>query len=210
MNQPDLFSYCRISTRELLLGKAREGLLFYGITQVATITGKTPFEVRYAIIATYHLDALRLGDEYRIPYTAILDYLDYLENKTGEYIELDGSKDCDPGRIALYRYLAMLPHRHAPEGCMPYDSMPGKTESCPVDWYSLPQLPLPDSAPAYVWASILGVTADVVEKGVGISGLIGWPDMFDWLVECEVVNLPIPMELVSNRKEEKMPPGLFD
>lgn len=63
MVQPDLFSYCRISTRELLLGKAREGLIFYGIAQTAAITGKTPFEIRYAIIrSTVHRAFLRVLD----------------------------------------------------------------------------------------------------------------------------------------------------
>lgn len=210
MDQPDLFSYHRISTRELLLGKAREGLIFYGIAQTAAITGKTPFEIKYAIIATYHLDALRLGDKYRIPYTAVLDYMDYLENKTGEYVEPDGPKDCDPGKTALYRYLSRLPHGHVPKGRRTYDLLPGKTEKSLQDWYSLPDLPLPYSAKSYCWARILGTSSDLVEKGTGCSGTIGWPEMYDWLVECEVINLPIPLEAGDTTKKEAVPPGLFD
>lgn len=212
MVQPDLFSYCRISTRELLLGKAREGLIFYGIAQTAAITGKTPFEIRYAIIATYHLDALRLGDEYRIPYTAILDYLDYLENKTGEFTEMDGSKDCDPGRIGLYRYLSQLPHGHAPSGRCPFDRMEGKTEQSPQDWYSLQSLPFPFSAKASVWAMILGVPTDLVKESVGTcSEDISWPEIYDWLVESEVINLPVSSESGESKpKKETAPPSLFD
>ena len=210
MVQPDLFTYSSISTRELLLCKAQEGLVFYGIAQVAKMTGKTPFEVRYAIISTYHLDALRLGEEYRIPYTGILAYLDYLENKTGEYVELDGSKDCDPGRMALYRYLSRLPHGHAPAGSRPYDLMEGKTEPNPRDWYSLQDLPLPYSARPTIWAMILGVPTELVTSSVGSKRCeIEWPEIYDWLVECEVVNLPVPLDQTVTMKNETEP-CLFD
>lgn len=210
MFQPDLFTYSSISTRELLLCRAREGLLFYGIAQVAAMTGKTAFEVRYAIISTYHLDALRLGGEYRIPYTGILGYLDYLENKTGEYVELDGSKDCDPGRMALYRYLSRLPHGHAPAGSRPYDLMEGKTEPNPRDWYSLQDLPLPYSARPTIWAMILGVPTELVTSSVGSKRCeIEWPEIYDWLVECEVVNLPVPLDQTVTMKNETEP-CLFD
>ena len=166
--------------------------------------------MRYAIISTYHLDALRLGEEYRIPYTGILGYLDYLENKTGEYVELDGSKDCDPGRMALYRYLAGLPHGHAPAGSRPYDLMAGKTEPDPRDWYSLQDLPLPYSARPSAWAMILGVPTELVTGSVGFRGCeIEWPEIYDWLVECEVVNLPGPLDPAATVKNETEP-GLFD
>ncbi|MBO4279656.1 MAG: hypothetical protein J5891_07620 [Spirochaetales bacterium] len=210
MFQPDLFTYSSISTRELLLCRAREGLLFYGIAQVAAMTGKTAFEVRYAIISTYHLDALRLGGEYRIPYTGILGYLDYLENKPGNYSETAEIKDYDPGRIALYMYLARLPHGHIPAGNKPYDKMPGKAESCPLDWYSLSELPLPFSETVSGWARILGVPADLVRSSIGSTAkMIRWPEIYDWLVECEVVNLPIPLENVDAPRTERMP-SLFD
>ena len=102
--QPDLFVCASLSAREMLVLKAKEGSLFYSISQVASMTGRSPFEVRYAITATYHLDALKLGEEYRVPYSAVLEYLDYLENKSGDFEELDGSRDYDPGRTALYIY----------------------------------------------------------------------------------------------------------
>ena len=53
--------------------KAEEGILFYSVMQSRKLLGITECQVRYAI-DTYRLDALFLAGEYRIPYTALLDF----------------------------------------------------------------------------------------------------------------------------------------
>lgn len=211
MIQSELFHTESISTRDILFRNAKEGVLFYGIGQVSTMVGKTSFEVRYAIICTYHIDAVRLDGEYRIPYSAIIDYLDYLENKTGEFVRYDGcSYDYDPARLAIDRYLLLLPHGKTPKGSRPYESIEGRTEDNPQDWYSLNDLPLPHEADSNDWACILGVSADIVEKNIGHGGLIGWPELYDWLIESEVINLPIPMDVNCCKCKEEPLPSLFD
>ena len=209
--QPDLFASSSLSAREMLMPKAREGKLFYSISQVASMTGRSPFEVRYAITATYHLDALKLGEEYRVPYSAVLDYLDYLENKSGDFEELDGSRDYDPGRTALYIYLSNMPHGRRPKGRRPYDDLPGKEETAPVDWYLLQRLPLPHKASAGEWAGILGVPSLLVRQTFGCrwSDMVPWPEMYDWLVSCEVVNFPIPFNSPEPVTLPSEQPSLF-
>lgn len=209
--QPDLFASSSLSAREMLMPKAREGKLFYSISQVASMTGRSPFEVRYAITVTYHLDALKLGEEYRVPYSAVLDYLDYLENKSGDFEELDGSRDYDPGRTALYIYLSNMPHGRRPKGRRPYDDLPGKEETAPVDWYLLQRLPLPHKASAGEWAGILGVPSLLVRQTFGCrwSDMVPWPEMYDWLVSCEVVNLPVPFDAAGEAEVSEEQPSLF-
>ena len=209
--QPDLFASSSLSAREMLMPKAREGKLFYSISQVASMTGRSPFEVRYAITATYHLDALKLGEEYRVPYSAVLDYLDYLENKSGDFEELDGSRDYDPGRTALYIYLSNMPHGRRPKGRRPYDDLPGKEETALVDWYLLQRLPLPHKASAGEWAGILGVPSLLVRQTFGCrwSDMVPWPEMYDWLVSCEVVNLPVPFDAAGEAEVSEEQPSLF-
>ena len=209
--QPDLFASSSLSAREMLMPKAREGKLFYSISQVASMTGRSPFEVRYAITATYHLDALKLGEEYRVPYSAVLDYLDYLENKSGDFEELDGSRDYDHGRTALYIYLSNMPHGRRPKGRRPYDDLPGKEETAPVDWYLLQRLPLPHKASAGEWAGILGVPSLLVRQTFGCrwSDMVPWPEMYEWLVSCEVVNLPVPFDAAGEAEVSEEQPSLF-
>lgn len=209
--QPDLFVCASLSAREMLMLKAKEGSLFYSISQVASMTGRSPFEVRYAITATYHLDALKLGEEYRVPYSAVLEYLDYLENKSGDYEELDGSRDYDPGRTALYIYLSNMPHGRLPRGRRPYDGLPGKEETAPVDWYMLQRLPLPLEASAGEWARILGVPSLLVRQTFKCcwNDTVPWPEMYDWLVSCEVVNLPVPFDATDESKATEEQPSLF-
>ncbi len=206
--QPDLFVSASVSVRERLLSNAKDGVLFYSISQVANFVGKTPYSVRFAITTTYHLDALKLGEEYRVPFFAILDYMDYLEAQKGPEGE-EKEKDFDPARTALWYFLSRRlvwknPEKEGleegkivekkPTGSRPYDSMPGKEEEAPLDWYSLSCLPLPFSASTAEWAQILGVQETLIKEVFHTSwkDLIQWPEMYDWLISCEVINFPIP------------------
>lgn len=196
--QPDLFVSASVSVRDQILSNAKDGVLFYSISQVANFVGKTPYSVRFAITTTYHLDALKLGEEYRVPFFAILDYMDYLEAQKGPEGE-EKEKDFDPARTALWYFLSRKTVGAKPEGAKlagsrPYDLMPGKEEEAPLDWYSLPFLPLPSSASSAKWAQILGVQETLIKEVFHTSwkDLIQWPEMYDWLISCEVINLPIP------------------
>lgn len=72
-------------------------------------------------------------------------------------------------------------------------------------------LPFPYAAKAKYWSRILGVPEDLIQEVLGIHDEIHWPEIYDWLVECEVVNLPIPMEMEEiKQKEKENLPGLFD
>lgn len=65
---------------------------------------------------------------------------------------------------------------------------------------------------ASVWAMILGVPTDLVKESVGTcSEDISWPEIYDWLVESEVIKLPVSSESGESKpKRETAPPSLFD
>lgn len=224
--QPDLFVSASVSSaRDRILSNAKDGVLFYSISQVADLVGKTPYSVRFAITTTYHLDALKLGEEYRVPFLAVLDYMDYLEAQEGPEGE-EKEKDFDPARTALWYFLSRRSVwkdsenegleegrivEKKPAGSRPYDSMPGKEEETPFDWYSLTCLPLPFSASTAEWARILGVQETLVKEvfHTGWKDSIQWPEMYDWLVSCEVVNFPIPFNSPEPVTLPSEQPSLF-
>ncbi len=71
--QLDLFNI-KVSLAVVLQRAARNGRLFYTIRQVSKMLAISGFRVYY-LVYNYRLDALLIGGEYRVPYTAILDYL---------------------------------------------------------------------------------------------------------------------------------------
>lgn len=208
--QPDLFVSASVSAKEQILANVKEGVLFYSIGQVSNIVGRNPYSVRFAITTTYHLDALKLGEEYRVPFFAILDYMDYLEAQKGPEGE-EKEKDFDPARMALWCYLSRKPVGKMPAGRKPYDSMPGKEEEAPLDWYSLWCLPLPFSASTAEWAQVLGVKELLIKEvfNTELGAFIQWPEMYDWLISCEVINLPIPFNQPEPIELLSKQPSLF-
>ena len=80
-----------------------------------------------------------------------------------------------------------------------------------MDWYLLQRLPLPQEASAGEWAGILGVPSLLVRQTFGCrwDDIVPWPEMYDWLVSCEVVNLPVPFDAVGETRIQEEQPSLF-
>ena len=80
-----------------------------------------------------------------------------------------------------------------------------------MDWYLLQRLPLPQEASAGEWAGVLGVPSLLVRQTFGCrwSDMVPWPEMYDWLVSCEVVNLPVPFDAAGEAEVSEEQPSLF-
>ena len=84
--------------------------------------------------------------------------------------------------------------------------MPGDEED-PLDWYDLPSLGIwPETGDVRTWAQVLNLNADelAIEAGLCPGSDVGWPEIYDYLVSREVVNLPCHyvVSKPDRRKEE--------
>jgi hypothetical protein len=73
----------------------------------------------------------------------------------------------------------------------------------PIDWYALSDLKMPLRGTIEDWAHILQCTPSVLlsDGERNAETVIEYPEMFDWLVEREVINLPIPYRFITPKKE---------
>lgn len=215
--QLDLFKTTKISLAVALQRAASNGRLFYTIRQVANLLGISGFRVYY-LVYNYRLDALLVAGEYRIPFTAVIDYLHDRFKITRQYFDYLAYTDrrtisgvlpflADPDKASL----PTLPEGVAitPDLAMQllqrnWPSLDADTqEAAPIDWYGLEDLRLPMKAPLPCWASILAtsVSAFVADSEWREDEIITWWDMYDWMIEREVVNLPVPYRFVTPKKE---------
>ena len=212
-----LFDINEESLDTVLRRNAESGILFYSISQCRKHLGLSESQVRYAI-DTYRLDALFLAGEYRVPYTAILRFADsdWLEASI-EYLnahritDIEGVYDLNfNGEIG--HVVRSLQNQHIPLEAIPlllskdkkeeYDDLPGE-ERNKVDWYYLDELNLPLKALSADYARLLGIRDDWLcwklgerlERRVRNIDVIEYPELLDLLVDCEMVNFPIPIEL---------------
>ena len=197
--------------------KAEEGILFYSVMQSRKLLGITECQVRYAI-DTYRLDALFLAGEYRIPYTALLDFagsgwletsIEYLN--AHKAVDIEGVYDLnfngETGHV-----VRSLMERNIPLEAIPvlldkdrkekYDELPSEEED-KVDWYSLDDLQLPLNALAFEYADLLRTNVEWLcwklekycDHNVRPTDEILYSELLDLLVDCEMVNYPIPVML---------------
>lgn len=148
--------------------KAEEGILFYSVTQTKRLLDISESQVRY-VIETYRLDALFLSGEYRIPYTAILDFacsgwlevsIEYLN--AHKAVDIEGVYDLNfngnTGHIvrslkSFHRPLEAIPLLLDKNCRYRYDELPGD-ELCVQDWYGLDELNLPMEETVSAYAGI--------------------------------------------------------
>lgn len=183
MKQPELFD-APSETLEMSLGRAaRDGRLFYSVRQSARILNISEFMAYYRI-EMYRLDALLIGGEYRIPYTAIIDTArnwKRIARQWNAMLSMERQMSCSLPRTKT------SPVRYA--------DMPA-AEANPADWYSLDMLPLPDMASTETWERLIGARPKsiCIETGWASCQMIEWPEMYDYMIEREVINLPCPIE----------------
>ncbi len=214
--QLDLFQTTRVSIAVALQRAASNGRLFYTIRQVANLLGISGFRVYY-LVYNYRLDALWVAGEYRIPFTAIIDYLQDRAVITRQYFDYLIYTDSRTlkGVFAFVQDPDNQPLPTLPEGLPvnPDTAMSilgrawpqktqGSTEPNPIDWYGLEDLRLPWKATVGDWAGILEIStaALLTDSSWSEEEIVCWPEMYDWMIEREVVNQPIPYRFVTPKK----------
>lgn len=205
----------------VLSRNAERGTLFYSVSQCVRYLGLSECQVRYAI-ETYRLDALFLSGAYRIPYTAILRFSDsgWLELSI-EYlnahkaVDIEGVYDLNfNGEVG--HIVRSLESKGMPLEAIPlllhnrtrkeYDELPGEERNL-QDWYGLDELEFPLEASAAEYSRLLRIKPEWLcwklgrcdDKGYRVSEIIGYPELLDLLIECEMVNFPIPVVLDFSR-----------
>ena len=193
----------------------KSGRLFFSIRESAALLGVTGFRV-YNLVYHYRLDAFLIGGEYRIPWTAVLcleEELPGIRRQFFTYLGYVGKREVR-GFFRLRRAMAggcsaaeardilgrgdlgddmirsmserRLPPRHGLE----------TREKDPQDWYDIPSIGLPDGALPEQWAGIIGCRP----SSLGFApGMVPYTVMYDFLVEHEVVNLPVPYRVTEER-----------
>lgn len=227
--QLDLFDI-KVSLAVVLQRAARNGRLFYTIRQVSKMFGISGFRVYY-LVYNYRLDAILVGGEYRIPYTAILGYLSDRSMITRQYFDYLAWTEAREIKGALPFILGLstdlprlqegmaigkgLAHRMR-NRVLPDTTSLAAEENDPADWYELADLGLPQRARVATWAGILQTTVGALtsDSQWHEDSLVEYPEMYDWMVDRQVVNLPVPYRFVTPKKnydpDENCQLNLFD
>lgn len=167
---PDL--HPSLTLKSLLQQRAADGKLFYKLKEVARMFRLSGFQVHWAI-KLCRLDALFVCGEYRIPWFSILDWVeDHHRIKRQFWV----FRACVNGHVK--------DDIHVSENS-------SIEEESPEDYYFLQDLHLPASMSVYELSLILEVPYLALQQEMHVSGQITWPEVYDYLVEREVVNLPV-------------------
>ncbi|MGD1834043.1 MAG: hypothetical protein ACPKOP_11920 [Sphaerochaetaceae bacterium] len=141
----------------------------------------------YWLIWRCRLDALSICGEYRIPWFSIIDYLEdrkKIKRQFWAYKNLLTDKETDTDQIYVRSGLA-------PE------------EPDPEDYYHLQDLDIPNEVELWDLAMILRVSPDALRKDWPWSGtVLHWPEIYDYLIENEVVNTPVFINRKTDKKYE--------
>lgn len=177
----------------------------------------------YYLVYYYRLDALVVAGEYRIPFTAIIDYLSdrqQIVQQFRDYLAFVSER-------TVTGVLPFIADPTAPLPKLPEDvSVPEElaeailsrswadlsdggtevSEATLVDWYGLPDLRLPHRASVRTWAELLGVHSWALSADTGWSEaqVVEWPEMYDWMIARQVANLPVPYRFVTPRKDRSL------
>lgn len=208
------------SIEDLIQAYEGNGRHFLTLQESAKVLGMTVYEVRYAIL-NYRLDALLVTGEYRIQmdwlrayerhrnddYTSYARTLEEMEYSGVHALAFDGRLTEAVKRVEQlgkpYQVLSDLVRKDRQRH---YDGMPGE-EAAMIDWYGLSGFDFwpDDIASIGDWAKVLRVHAPALSRELYMdpSSQVEWPEMYDFLVEREVVNLPCPFTVWQNRREEE-------
>lgn len=211
--QPVLFDLPRQNTIDALLARLPQGRIFHSVRDVQRLTCLTMSQIYWAVWYC-RLDAICVCGQWRIPYTAVLEWWpvkEDLERLDAEYLEtvkerevplaLKARSYMDAGinRLEIKKTLyaaGVVANDYLLDSIaariLPDRTQPAEEQEC-LDWYGLDSLPLPAEASVGGWASVLAVSRDALAA----DGL--WPpeqmvdrdQMLDYLVLRERVNSPV-------------------
>jgi hypothetical protein len=180
-------------TVEERIGAASAGpTLFFFVREAAQILTLTEAQVRWAI-RWYRLDSLLVGNQYRIPRSALARFWRCRRAITRQRIGYD---------LCIKRQELLAPDPKPPirsvlaRDVFGSDDRPEAQEPDMMDWYDLWELPFPYEATAADWGRLLrSPTACIVQDaGATAQDVLRWPEIYDWMISREMVNLPVGVE----------------
>ena len=174
LQQTMLFTMTEIDLKHMLQHHAvHNGKLFWTPKEVSKLLKLSGYQT-YWLIWRCRLDALYVCGVYRIPWFCILDFLsDYRVIKRQFWAYKAMAGESDSKRIRVPSSLSAM-------------------EQDPEDYYCLSDLDIPDILRVHDLASILRISPDALETQYEwTSNVLSWPEVYDFLIECEVVNLPV-------------------
>jgi len=185
--QQSLLTHSDIDLKSLLQHHAAySGKLFWTPREVSRLMDLSGYQT-YWLIWQCRLDALSICGEYRIPWFSILDYLadrKKIKRQFWAYKNLLTNKDTDGEQV--YVRSSLSPQEPATE-----------------DYYHLQDLDIPDEIELRDLAAILRVSPDALRKDWTWSGdILCWPEIYDYMIENEVVNTPVFNEKTASEQEE--------
>lgn len=199
-----------LQTVEERIGAALAGpCLFFFVREAAQILMLTEAQVRWAV-RWYRLDSLLVGNQYRIPRSALVRFWYCRRSISRQRVGYD---------LCVKRQELLAPKPLPPiRSALTCDAF--KSDECLeaqepslVDWYDLWELPFPYEATAAGWARLLRSPTVCIAKDMGVASdeVVQWPDIYDWMVSREMVNLPVGAEDAAEeskpRRSDPVPPS---
>ncbi|WP_320130278.1 hypothetical protein [uncultured Sphaerochaeta sp.] len=203
------------SADELLKVALQDGKRFFSKRDSARILGITVDQAG-DLITLCRLDAFLIDGEYRIHWTAIDDFINGFEVIRHQYLEYSNFTQyrevrrffqlrrlirkggtIDQAKVLLRRQnispwlIWEMADRRLPKRDLDNE------EKDLQDWYDLPSMELPQEDSCQGWADLIGVKSSSI--GSHPFEILSFFDMYDWFVEREVVNLPIPYRVSAQR-----------
>lgn len=183
--------------------------MFFFVREAAETLMLSVPQIRWAI-RRYRLDSLLIGNQHRIPRSAIVRFWECRREIKRQEI----------GYLIYAKRQELLAPEPRPRIGSSLTSAAFRSDDCtaaiedvPMDWYDLGSLPLPDVATTEEWGRLLRSPAHYLVRDLGVSRKdpVDWPTIYDWLISREMVNLPVgadfdvPEDLTMPRKSTPTP-----
>lgn len=166
--------------------------MFFFVKEAAEILRLTVAQVRWAI-RWYRLDSLLVGNQYRIPRSALVRFWRYrraiVRQRVGYdlFVRHQALQTPDP-KPPIRSELTSAAFRS--------DDLPEAQEPTMMDWYDLWRLPFPYATTVEDWGRLLRSPSVYLIKDlqVGPKDSLEWPEIYDWMISREMINLPVGAE----------------
>lgn len=203
----------------------QQGFIMLKTSQAMKILNLTYGQIRYAIL-NYELDAYLICNRFRITPAAIKSFLskeqelferqyheEMLKHELSGVYNLAFKGNIPEALASLKRHsypISSLDDLCAKNKQYKYDSMEAGTTE-PYDFYDIESLGLPPQIDLYVLAAILQVqTADIAaELNVSSNAILSYPEVYDYLMVKQLLNINIPISDSSSQKIIKESGQLF-
>ncbi len=174
LQQRSLFSTKDYNLESLLQHHAvYNDKLFWTPREVSRLLDLSKYQV-YWLIWRFRLDAVYVCGVYRVPWFSIIDYMNDRKVIKRQYWAFRSIANESTSNIVFVSNGLDI------------------QESDPEDYYSLSDLDLPYHITLQDLAYILRVSPSTLRvQRRWSSKVVDWPEVYDFLIECEVINQPV-------------------